>query len=73
MRRAILAFAALVAGCASGSATGGSYGLAPGDANYDALKAATDKCHADGGELKLKESYDQHDLSSYECKIGGAK
>ena len=66
-------FAVLVAGCASGPVNGGSYGLAPGVASYDALKAATDKCHSDGGELTLKAGYDQRELSSYECKIGGAK
>jgi ABC-type glycerol-3-phosphate transport system substrate-binding protein len=63
----------MLAACASGAPGQGSYGLDPGVATYDALKAATDKCHADGGQLVLKTSYDQHELSNYECKIGGAK
>jgi hypothetical protein len=62
--------AGLVGGCASGAVTGGSYGLAPGVANYDTLKAATDKCQADGGELKLKGGYDPQELANYECRIG---
>jgi hypothetical protein len=70
MRRAALTLAMLLAGCASETVNGGSYGLAPGVAGYDALKSATDKCHADGGELKLKDGYDQHELSSYQCRIG---
>jgi hypothetical protein len=71
MRPAILAMVVFVSACASGGA-GGSYGLAPGVANYDTLKAATDKCRADGGELKLKDGYDQRELSSYQCRIGAA-
>jgi len=59
----------MLAGCASGQ---GSYDLDPGVASYDVLKAATDKCHADGGQLALKSGYDQHELSNYTCKIGGA-
>jgi hypothetical protein len=42
-------------------------------ATYDALAAATEKCRADGGEVTLKGGYDKRDLSSYECKLGGAK
>jgi len=63
--------AALLAGC--GTAGSASYDLASGVANYDALRAATEKCHADGGQLALKSGYDQHELSNYECKIGGKK
>ncbi|HEY1560737.1 MAG TPA: hypothetical protein VGF71_07590 [Caulobacteraceae bacterium] len=70
MRSIALALAVLLAGCASEAVNGGSYGLAPGVASYDALKSATDKCQADGGELKLRDGYDQHELSSYQCRIG---
>ncbi len=50
-----------------------SYGLPQGDANYDAIKSATDDCRAKGGHIELKSGYDGRQLSSYECKIGGAK
>ena len=53
--------------CASGSP---SYGLDYGDANYDALKAATDKCKAQGGVIQLKSGYDGRHLENYVCKIG---
>jgi predicted kinase len=72
MRRLALLPVALLAACASGSA-GGSYGLGPGVATYDALAAATEKCRADGGEVMLKSGYDKRDLSSYECKLGRAR
>jgi predicted kinase len=55
------------------SAAGGSYGLGPGVATYDALAAATEKCRVDGGQVVLKGGYDKRDLGSYECKLGGAK
>lgn len=50
-----------------------TYGLPQGDANYDAIKSATDDCKAKGGHIELKSGYDGRQLSSYECKIGGAK
>jgi hypothetical protein len=50
-----------------------SYGLDPGDANYDALKAATEQCQAKGGHIQLRSGYDGRRLDSYECKIGGAR
>ena len=37
----------------------GSYELDHGPADYDALKAAADKCHADGGQIALKSGYDE--------------
>ncbi len=55
-------------GCASITAT--SYELGEGDANYDALNAATKTCEADGGSVKLKSGYDDRRLSSYLC-VGG--
>jgi hypothetical protein len=70
--KALLASLALVmlAGCAGGA---DSYELDHGPADLDALKAATDKCHADGGEIVLKNGYDSRELSNYVCKVGGAK
>jgi hypothetical protein len=50
----------------------GDYDLPPGDANYDALKAATEACKAKGGEVRLKGGYDNRELSNYQCKIGKA-
>jgi predicted kinase len=63
--------ALLLCGCVGGAA--GSYELDHGVASYDNLKAATDKCHADGGQIVLKSGYDNRELSNYECKLGGAK
>jgi hypothetical protein len=60
----------MLGACAGGA---GSYELDHGPADYDALKAATDKCHADGGQIVLKNGYDNRELSNYECKLGGAK
>ncbi|HEY7901440.1 MAG TPA: hypothetical protein VIC25_09665 [Caulobacteraceae bacterium] len=69
MRAWLLLTALALGACAGGGS--GSYDLGPGVANYDALKAATDKCHAEGGRLEIKSGYDQHELSSYVCRIGG--
>jgi hypothetical protein len=63
--------ALLLAACASGQ--GASYSVGPGVANYDNLKAATDKCAVDGGTLTLKDGYDKGDLSSWVCKMGRPK
>jgi hypothetical protein len=60
----------MLAACAGGA---GSYELDHGVADYDALKAATDKCHADGGQIILKNGYDSRELSNYVCKVGGGK
>jgi hypothetical protein len=59
--------------CACGSVPADSYGLGQGDANYDAIKTATQACEAQGGQIRLKSGYDGRDLSSYDCKIGKAK
>ncbi|HEY5107783.1 MAG TPA: hypothetical protein VII73_13605 [Caulobacteraceae bacterium] len=48
----------------------GSYGLGDGDANYDAVKAASAQCKAQGGEIRLSPERDGRDLSDYQCKIG---
>jgi hypothetical protein len=50
-----------------------SYGLDIGDANYDALKAATEKCQAQGGVVRLRPGYDARVLSNYDCVIGKAR
>ena len=47
-------------------------GLGQGDANYDAIKTATDACKTQGGELQLKSGYDGRALSDYACKHGKA-
>ena len=67
--KSALAIALLLAlgGCAAGQ---GSYGLESGDASYDALKAASEKCKAQGGEVRLKNGGDSRDLGDYECKVG---
>jgi predicted kinase len=72
MRRLALLPAALLAACTTGG-LGGSYGLGPGVATYDALASATEKCRADGGVVVLKSGYDKRDLGSYQCQVGGAK
>ena len=58
--------AALLAACAS--APVGADPLPHGDANYDALKAATQTCEAQGGKLSLRNGYDGRDLANYDCK-----
>jgi hypothetical protein len=70
MARPILALigSLWLAGCA-----GDSYTLGQGDANYDAIAAATKECQAKGGEIRLKPGYDNRELSSYECRIGQAR
>jgi len=68
-RLAVL-LAVLMGACAAG---GASYTLDHGAVTYDNLKTATDKCHAEGGEIVLRNGYDSRELSNYECKIGGAK
>ncbi len=67
---ASLALAPL-AGC--GGLADRSYVLDQGDANYDALKAATAACEAKGGAIRPRKDYDQRDLSGYECAIGKAR
>jgi len=61
-----------VAGLAIALCACASYGAPDGDANYDAIKAATDQCQAKGGHLQLKAEHDGRTVSDYECKIGGA-
>ena len=70
--KAFLAFMAIAAaGCAD--IGGPSYELGSGDANYDALNAATRTCEAEGGRVKLQGGFDSRQLSSYLCVGGKAK
>jgi hypothetical protein len=66
--RSIIAVAALAIALSACT----SYGSPDGDANYDAIKTATDQCKAKGGHLQLKAEHDGRTVSDYECKIGGA-
>jgi hypothetical protein len=50
-----------------------SYGSPDGDANYDAIKGATDQCEAKGGHLQLKAEHDGTTVSDYDCKNGGVR
>jgi predicted kinase len=68
MKPLVLMVLTLLCACASES-----YSLGHGVADYDALKLATDKCQADGGRVVLDQGYDNRDLSSYRCQIGGGK
>jgi len=61
---ASLGAAMLLCACA------GSYGLGEGDANYDAVKAASAACKARGGDIQLLKDRDGRELSDYQCKIG---
>jgi hypothetical protein len=63
--------AAALTGC--GGLADASYPLDHGVANYDALKAATDKCQSKGGAVRLRKDYGGQDLSDYECVIGKAR
>jgi hypothetical protein len=69
-RLAILGVMA-VGGC--GGLSNASYGLEPGEATYDTLKAATATCQAKGGQIRLRGISEGRDLSNYECVIGKAR
>ncbi|HEV7158004.1 MAG TPA: hypothetical protein VGN38_06585 [Caulobacteraceae bacterium] len=71
--RAVGVFALALLGACTTPVEGGSYALPPGVASYDTLKAATDKCHADGGQLALRDGYDKRELSNYQCNIGAPR
>jgi hypothetical protein len=53
----MIAAAALI-GCA---------GVGQGAASYDTLAAAAKDCKDRGGELQLRQGYDERELSSYDC------
>ncbi len=73
----VMAVAGMLCACASGNADGdqakASYTLDHGVATYDALKAATEKCKAEGGVITLRSGYDNRELSNYDCRIGGSR
>ncbi len=73
MKATLTIAAVALALCACASTAPDSYGLGPGDANYDAIKAATQACQAQGGQIHLKNGYDGRELASYQCKIGKAR
>jgi hypothetical protein len=67
MMRALIIGGTLLglAACSSGSEGNAWYQL--GDANYDALKAASDACVAKGGKFQLKSDGDPTHLGDYQC------
>ena len=72
MKGLVAIAAILLVGCADAAQP--SYELGSGDANYDALNAATRMCEAEGGRVKLKsDGYDNRRLSSFVCVGGKAK
>lgn len=72
MKGPLLIAALVLVGCADAGLP--SYELGNGDANYDALNAATKTCEAEGGQVKSKSGgYDGRQLSSYLCVGGKAK
>jgi hypothetical protein len=66
----LLAATALALGACASNA---NYSLQEGDANYDAVKKASEACKARGGEIQLKSGGDATELSDYECKMGKGK
>jgi len=66
----LISFAASLA---LSACAGGSYGLQEGDANYDAIKKASEDCKARGGHIQLKSGGDTTELSDYECKMDKGK
>ncbi|MGA0600709.1 hypothetical protein ACO2Q3_08380 [Caulobacter sp. KR2-114] len=70
MRRASLLLLA-VAGVSLGAcASNANYNAPNGDANYDALKKASEECKSHGGQLQLKSGGDSTELGDYACKMG---
>ena len=70
MARLAILGAISLTGC--GGLSNSSYGLDPGDATYDTLRAATASCQAKGGEIRLRGG-EGRNLSDYECAIGKAR
>ena len=71
MARFAIIGAVTLSGC--GGLSDASYGLEPGDATYDALRAATAACQAKGGEIRQRGGGEGQNLSDYECAIGRAR
>ena len=73
-RGAVLAALTLAASlAAAGCASNANYSLQNGDANYDAIRKATEECKAHGGEIHLKSGGDTTELNDYQCKMGKGK
>ncbi len=72
-RGVVLAALTLAASLAAGCASNGNYSLQNGDANYDAIKKASEDCKAHGGEIHLKSGGDSTELNDYQCKMGKGK
>ena len=71
MRGAPLFLLAMAAAASLGAcASNANYNAPDGDANYDALKKATEDCKAHGGHLELKNGGDSTELGDYACKMG---
>ena len=64
MRIAVLIAAMLALAACNSVGTGQNAGIA----TYDDLKAATEKCAAKGGTLKLKRNGDVQYLEDYACE-----
>ncbi|MBS0409050.1 MAG: hypothetical protein JSR86_03965 [Proteobacteria bacterium] len=73
MRAGAVLLIASAASLALSACAGGSYGLQEGDANYDAVKKASDECKARGGHIQLKSGGDTTELGDYECKMDKGK
>jgi len=67
MRRTLVIVGMLAALAACASSPEGNTYYQQGDANYDALKAASDACTAKGGKFQLKTGGDATHLGDYEC------
>ncbi|HEX4096988.1 MAG TPA: hypothetical protein VHX64_09680 [Caulobacteraceae bacterium] len=67
MRRALIIVGMLAALAACAGPEGNTY-YQQGDANYDALKTATDACKAKGGKFELKQGGDPTHLGDYSCE-----
>lgn len=70
IRPAVLTVIALSALALTGCASNANYNLQDGDANYDAVKKASEACKARGGEIALKSGGDTTELGDYQCKMG---
>ena len=66
IRALVMGAAMLVCVACADTGEGRAY-YESGDANYDALKKATEACKAKGGELRLKSQGDPTHLNDYAC------
>ena len=68
MKRTLVIVGMLVGLAACASSPEGNTYYQQGDANYDALKAASDACTAKGGKFQLKQGGDPTHLGDYSCE-----